>query len=44
MSGGEKKWVIKKICWQRVVENWDKCTKKKKFNNIFITFITSFKF
>ena len=36
MSGGEKKWVIKKLCWQRVVENWDTCTKKKKIlYNIF---------
>ena len=40
MSGGEKKIeLLKTICWQRVIENWDTCTQKKKKNlyNIFTT-------
>ena len=40
MSGGEKKIeLLKTICWQRVIENWDTCTQKKNKNlyNIFTT-------
>ena len=43
MSGGKKKWVIKKICWQRVVENWDMC-KKNSLQYFYNTFTTNFKF
>ena len=36
MSGGEKSQLLKKNCWQKVVENWDTCKKKKKFFTIFL--------
>ena len=41
MSGGEKSQLLKKNCWQKVVENWDTCKKKKISLQYFYNTFTS---